>query len=357
MQQPKAKQLPSGMWYCRVRINGQDISITRRTEKDAVAEAIAIKAGIKHAQTAPLALTLDAALGAYIDSQDGLISASTIRGYNAIRDNRFQMLKNLSLGRISPAQWQAEIKREAKLVAPKTIKNAWGLVTAVLRRNKLPVPDVTLPAPVNNEHPYLMPSQIPGFLDAIRGKEVELPALLGLHSLRRSEILDITWADIDLQRSLIYVRGAAVYDKKNKILHKPTNKNETSHRTVPILIPRLSELLTAASRDALYVVNCNPNTIWTQVNRICRTCGLPEIGTHGLRHSFASLAYSVGMSEETTMRIGGWSNMQTMRKIYTHVSAMYLADDAKKMSDFYANIKNGDENDDGNYYSFDLQRV
>ena len=47
MKTPKAKKLPSGSWYVSVRIDGKDISITRSTEKEAVAESMAIKAGIK----------------------------------------------------------------------------------------------------------------------------------------------------------------------------------------------------------------------------------------------------------------------------------------------------------------------
>ena len=54
MKIPKARQLPSGAWFCRVRVDGQDISITRDTQKEAVAEAMAVKAGIKDAAKKPL---------------------------------------------------------------------------------------------------------------------------------------------------------------------------------------------------------------------------------------------------------------------------------------------------------------
>ena len=37
MKSPKARQLPSGAWFCRVRIDGKDIGITRPTEKEAIA--------------------------------------------------------------------------------------------------------------------------------------------------------------------------------------------------------------------------------------------------------------------------------------------------------------------------------
>ena len=42
MKAPKAKKLPSGSWFVRIRIDGKDIGITRQTEKEAVAEAMAV---------------------------------------------------------------------------------------------------------------------------------------------------------------------------------------------------------------------------------------------------------------------------------------------------------------------------
>lgn len=349
MKTPKATQLPSGMWYCRVRVDGKDISITRSSEKVAIAEAMAIKAGVINERKTQTRPTLSTALHRYIDARDGLISESTIRGYMTIRDHRFEQLQGLDLGKITTAQWQAEIKREAKKLSPKTIANSWALIAAVLRENELAIPRVVLPAAVVNEHDYLLPSQIPVFLDAIHGQKVELPALLGLHSLRRSEILKVTWKDIDFQQQMIHVHGAAVFDKNQKLVYKATNKNETSYRSIPIMIPRLAEILAELPQSREHLVNCNPNTIWSQVNRVCRSADLPEIGTHGLRHSFASLAYSLGVSEEATMRMGGWKDIQTMRKIYTHISKVDLAAAAKRMSEFYQNaytLKNADENDD-----------
>ena len=53
MKKPVAKQLPSGAWFCRVRIDGRDISITRDDKDVAEAEAYAIKTGIKEADKKP----------------------------------------------------------------------------------------------------------------------------------------------------------------------------------------------------------------------------------------------------------------------------------------------------------------
>lgn len=84
MKPPKARKLPSGQWFCRVRVDGQDVGITRPTEKEAVAEAMAIKAGIKQANKIEN-ITLTRAIDRFISDRDKILSPSTIRGYRIIQ--------------------------------------------------------------------------------------------------------------------------------------------------------------------------------------------------------------------------------------------------------------------------------
>jgi len=346
MKTPKAILLPSGNWNVRMRIKGAEISITRPTEAEAVAEAMAIRAGKKQMEGNTTNITLAFAMDKYIETYREVLSASTIRSYRYIRQHRFQSLMPRVMNFITREQWQAAIDRESRQVAPKTVKNAWGLVTAVLTDNGLQKPAVKLPAQIRNEHEFLTAEQIPAFVAAIHGTAVEVPALLGLHSLRRSEIMDLTWKDVDLNKGIIHVRGAAVYDENHKLTHQKTNKNATSRRDIPIMIDRLSELLQDTPHTKEYIVTCNANTIWAQVNRICEEHDLPKIGTHGLRHSFASLARHLGMPEETAMKIGGWSDYVTMHKIYTHISQKDQAAKVQAMRDFYKAPKIADKSAD-----------
>lgn len=78
-----------------------------------------------------------------------------------------------------------------------------------------------------------------------------------------------------------------------------------------------------------------PNGLWRKSNDVCEANGLPKVGVHGLRHSFASLAYSLGFKEEECMRIGGWSDYRIMHEIYTHLAARDLAARVKEMENFY----------------------
>lgn len=335
MKPPKATRLPSGRWNVRMRIKGHDISVTRDSEAEAVAEAMAIRAGLKQPEGSQKAITLARAMDNYIDARKGVLSASTIRGYKIIRRNRFASAMQMSIVHLSKAQWQAYIKAEARTVSPKTLQNSWRLIASVLRENGLTVPDVRLPTPMPNEHPYLTPDQINVFTAAIKDTPVELAALLGLHGLRRSEICGLGWQDVDLEKRLLYIHTATVFDEDNKTVTKGSTKNPSSTRKVPIMIDRLAELLTAAKRPNGLVITDHPNTIYKRVNRICAANGLPQIGAHGLRHSFASLCQSRGVPEETTMLLGGWTDFQTMRRRYTHFSEADVRSHVDALRDFF----------------------
>ena len=333
---PKVTQLPSGSWHCRIRINGKDIYITKDTEKEAVAEALAVKAGIKEAESRSAAkkMTLAEALDNYIEQRRGFKSPSTIYAYESYRKQRFQSMMSANVHTTTDAQWQAAIRREAKGLSPKYIKNVWMLISAAIFEATGRRVNVTLPAKEVNERAYLDPDQVKIFVEAVKGETVEIPALMELCSLRRSEMLAVRPSDIDLEKRIIYVRGARVASDGGKLVHKKQNKNDSSRRAVPI-IPPLLEALQRADLKGEYVVTLTGGYIGTRINEICAAHGLPEVGNHGLRHSFASLAYHLQIPEKIAMEIGGWSNDQTMRKIYTHLAQKDIADRAKDFSNFF----------------------
>jgi integrase len=366
---PKAKRLPSGSWHIQLRLGGRSISVTEPTERACIKRAQLIKAehlAGKDTRTMDRGVrTLDKLLETYIKAKRPVLSPSTVRGYEAIRRTRFLAYRDRDPEKIN---CQRMVSDESRLCGPKTLRNAWALVSAALAYSSQPVPAVTLPQLSGDEHPYLEAEQIPVFLDAVRDKPVELAALLGLHGLRRSEMCALTWADITLppchsERSeaepknpspprhsgrreesappssrnvdpcppqslgTIRIHGALVHDAEGHLIRKPTNKNKTSRRIIPIMIPRLAELLSSCHSErseesaSSPVLTCHPNSIYKQINSACASAGLPLIGVHGLRHSFASLAHSLGLPEQETMALGGWEDPATMRKIYTHLDA------------------------------------
>ena len=350
-KQPVAKQLPSGSWFCRVRVNGQDVAITRDTEKEAVAEAMAVKYGIKEAEkkSNTKRKTLVEALDEYIEKRKGFKSPSTIYAYESYKNQRFQSMMGANIYTTTDDQWQAAIRREAKGLSPKYVKNVWMLISAAIYEATGRRPKVTLPEKEVNERPYLDPDQIEVFVEAIKGESIEIAALLELSSLRRSEMLALRWDKIDTRKKIIYVHGARVAGDGGKLVHKKQNKNDTSRRTVPI-IPPLMDALQRTEHRGEYVVTLTGGWICTRINEICAANGLPEVGNHGLRHSFASLAYHLQIPEKIAMEIGGWADDGTMHKIYTHLAQKDIAKRAQDFSDFFdpekkKKTQNGNEND------------
>lgn len=321
MKVPKPRKQASGLYVINLKLSGKTVTVHGETEAECRRNAIAIKSNHLTGRVMynKCTVTVTEAIDNYIDKRPKL-SPSTVRGYRSIQKNVFTPVMNQKLDEVD---WQRAIDKDDH--APKTIHNAWGFIASVIAENGLTVPKVRLPAKISNERAFLQPNQIPTFLEAIKGAECELAALLGLHSLRRSEILDVTFGDVDLKNGIIHVHGAAVMNDENELVHKSTNKNATSRRDVPIMIPRLAELIKEKNgKPKEYLVTLNPNNIWRGVNTVCKKNNLPEIGCHGLRHSFVSLAYHLGWSELATMKVAGYADYQTMRKIYTH-----LADDDK----------------------------
>lgn len=327
---PKAVQ-HGNKWHIDLRKEG--VLVIENTEAEAKAKAIAIRAGVIDAAKKPKALTLRDVLEKYIESRRNVISPSTLVGYKSIVKNRFRAYMEQPLSAIT--DWQRVINDEALICTPKTVKNAWGLVAPAIEAAGVEMPNITLPKAAPKDPVYLTPEQIKTFIAALKGHPVEIAALLGLHSLRRSEIAALDWSNVNLKKRTIKVSGAVVPGEDWTLVEKPTNKNKTSTRIVPIMIPELYDALNAVENKTGKVVNCYISTIYDWVNKICEENDLPRLGVHGLRHSFASLAYHLRMSEQAAMQIGGWSDYATMRKIYTHLSAQDLGEAQNKMAEFY----------------------
>ena len=81
------------------------------------------------------------------------------------------------------------------------------------------------------------------------------------------------------------------------------------------------------------------------VHKACKKAGVTDVSVHGLRHSFASLAYHLGVPERITMEIGGWSDPGTVNKIYTHIAKTDMEHYQSEMANFYASDKS-DKKDD-----------
>lgn len=342
MKTPAPRLLPSGHYTLQLRLGGESISITRETASECTREAELLKAkyrnGLQNGVKSVQNQTLDTLMTNYITSRRKVLSPSTIAGYQVIRKNRFQPYINKTPAQIKTS-WQKLIDAEVEAgISAKTIRNAWGLLSSALDHAGIAPPQVALPPVIRSTREWLDADQIKTFIKAMHGNEYEIPALLALHSLRRSEIFGLTWEKIDLKQNLIHVEGSVVQDENSKQIYKETNKTKNSRRTIPIMIPRLKELLNAVPKAKRKgkIYTAPQNYLWREINSVCEANGLPAVGVHGLRHSFASLAVFVGLSPREAMDIGGWDDIGTMTKIYAHISTANRLKNENKIAQFFA---------------------
>nr|DAH41718.1 MAG TPA: Integrase [Caudoviricetes sp.] len=298
---PKIEQLPSGAYHTRVLIDGRRVSITKETYDECVAEYLALKNKITKAKESQFgkAVTLETAVRNYIAARDGFCSPSTIR----------------------------RLHEQGK--SAKYIKNGWMFFSSCLKAAGATPPEVMLYPPDNKEPAYLEPEEIDKFVEAIKGHRFEIPFLMCLSSLRRSELLAMDWKNIDLGHQVMRVRGAAVVGPDG-LVEKQQTKTKKSRRSIPI-IPPLLEALKKEQRQTGKIVKVNADTIYNDLQKVCAAAGITIVNLHGLRHSFASLAYYLQIPEMIAAEIGGWNDLSTMHKIYTHLAQR---DIAKRCQDF-----------------------
>ena len=336
MKIPKIERLPSGNYFCRLRINGVSIPITAPTESECELLATMKKAEILSGKTnikrTPKETTLQEAMDRYIQNRQKTLSPSTLRSYKIYSQNRFPEYRSKKLGSID---WQKMIDDELELTSEKTVKNAWGLVSPSLRLVGFPVPNVNLANPVVPDLNFLQPEEIKPFCDALKGRNYEIPALLALHGLRMSELRGLDWKNVDLDNGVIFIQGATVRGPDGNV-DKKTNKNTQSSRYVPIMIPRLKEVLQRVPDKTGKVSPIGATTLLDDVKRTCRRAGVTICTVHDLRRSFASICFFLGIPSKQIQEWGGWKDDKVLNKIYIKLSNTMKTESQNKFTQFFS---------------------
>lgn len=344
MYVPEPKKLKSGSWFIQLRLNGVSVPVTASSKAECTTQARMIKAeylaGKRQYDGSATDKTLRQGVDAYIKARENSLSPATIRGYRIIQKNRFQAYMDKPMKSLK--NWQAIYDSERDRLSAKTLHNSIAFLKSVYEdQTGRKVPELDKLQVIPKERGFFDADQINVFLEAVKGRKCELPALLALSSLRCSEILALTWDKVDLEHGRILVAGAVVPDENNVYVAKETNKTKSSRRYVPIFISQLSDALQSVeNRIGSVTAYKTESGLLRAINSVCAGAGLPAVGVHGLRHSFASLCVHLGIPEETAMSIGGWSDFTTMRKIYTHISQRDRQDHTDLLKNFYSNNAN-----------------
>lgn len=314
----KAKKLPSGRWRCRV-YDGTDPagkkiykSFTADSKKEA--ELLAAQYAASRKSTVSKDRTLADAYARYIEIKKNTISPATVREYSRAAKADFPELMPLRLSRLTQEAVQSAVNVMSANHSPKSVRNAHGLLSAVL---SMFAPEIRLNTrlPQSRKPDLYVPTEqeVEKLVRSIRGTELEKAVLLAAFgSLRRSECSALMISDIE--GDIIHVNKAIVLGvDKQWTLKQP--KSKAGYRDIKMPGFVIERLKPAPNGR---IVNIMPVTITDYFADARRKFNLPHFRFHDLRHYQASILHAMGVPDKYIMERGGWSTDSTLKNIYQH---------------------------------------
>ena len=260
------------------------------------------------------------AIDQYLEINDGILAENTIREYKRCRRLYFPSLMSQRIDRLSPDQISRAINAEAKKHAPKTVRNAWGViavsVAAAIPGFQFPG-KIVLPEKIKPEIVIPTDEQVRAILEDLRGRSLYIPiALAAACGLRRGEIaaLDLK-KDVDFERGTVRVRRSVRIDERGNWITVERTKTYTSNRTVECP----SWLLDAIREAGPDYKMPSANYITNGFEKTAQKLGFEHLHLHCLRHYYASTLIALGVPDRYIMERLGHSTPDMLRTVYGHI--------------------------------------
>lgn len=312
---PTPQRLPSGMWRCQIMVDGQRISVVDEAPAVAQAKAVAMRAGLIDKKKTGPSMTVGQAIDRYIESKDAVLSPSTVAGYKRVRKNALQDIMPIKLSDLTQEAIQKAVNKMARIKSPKSVRNAHGLLSAVVAEYR---PDMILRTtlPQKQKYDVSIPTNedIERIMAAAKGTEMELPVLLAIWlGLRASEIRGLTWDCIS--GDTIHIRQAIVEGESGPVI-KGT-KTYSGNRK--IRIPQyIAGLISVQPRIDDYIVHMSGQAMYKRFSRLCEKAGLSHYRFHDMRHANASIMLALGVPDKYAMERMGHATNNMLKTVYQH---------------------------------------
>lgn len=340
----KAKRLPSGNWRIRVFIGYDDEgkpitkSITAPTKKEV--EYLAASYLVKQ-KTSEQNINIGEAVDRYIESKENVLSPSTIECYWKIRRNYIPPIQKVKLEDVTQECIQKWVNKQALLVSPKTVSNAYGLLRASLAMHK---PELVLRVRLPRKTKPLI-RDLPTSADvikAVKGTSIELPVLLSLWlCLRMSEVRGIKKSAIRGNTLLIDNVKITI---SGKDIEKSLTKTDATRRIVKL--PQILKQM-ILDQESEYATTLSQKALYARFKRAMAKAGFKDVRFHDIRHIAASDMNRLGITDRVAADRGGWSTTATMRSVYQHSFTQDRMDADQIVEDYYEklleNSGDGDE--------------
>lgn len=151
--------------------------------------------------------------------------------------------------------------------------------------------------------------------------------------LRRSNIIDLEWTQVDMQRKVAWINpenakagkaiGVALNDSACRILKEQIGKHSRWVFVHTKAATRHDGTKTAAIRK----MRRDDNTSWRLA---LKRAGIEDFRFHDLRHTWASWLIQSGVPLSALQEMGGWESIEMVRR-YAHLAPNHLTEHARKI--------------------------
>ncbi len=146
--------------------------------------------------------------------------------------------------------------------------------------------------------------EIQSLLEAAGNHRIAITVALGAYGgLRRTEIYNADWSDVDWDANFITVHGTKTHEDREVPMAPTLRKVLRSHWRGQ----KRGRVIGDLSESWKY-------NIRRDMRKLCKKAGVEYKAIHSLRRSFATHALLKGAATQTVMNIGGWKSMKTLTR-------------------------------------------
>jgi len=352
------KQGTNGRWFMQVSYKDPETGDLKRTTVRGESQA-EIKSKVKNLirkTEAGISLkskgvTFQEWLDTWLEvNKKNVVTGRSYYIYKNIVDKHIKETKlgKMPLEKVKRADLQKYFNEKSAELSPKYLETIKVVISDALNVAELdsmilksPCKNIKLPAVVKEEINPLNIDEVKLLLDTAGTGSLFYNVLIcALYTgMRRGEICGLRWQDIDFNKKQIAVKQQAKEDptKENSLI-LGTLKTPAAYRTIPMDNRLMAVLkwyqaqqnkakgnLGKAYNDLGLVFSkptgdiMSPNVVSQRFHRLIVKTGIPKRTFHQVRHTFASVAISQGLSIQAVSKILGHEKTSITFDIYGHL--------------------------------------
>ena len=170
------------------------------------------------------------------------------------------------------------------------------------------------------------------YIDKKRPAYSFLYRMFFLTGCRRSELLGLTWRDVDFDHNCIRIEGALLRTEHYRFVRVDRTKTKASRRTIFVPARAMARLRfwykmrQAELDDFVFLTKFgnpfNPMIVSQHFHEAILACGIKKnVSLHSARHTFATTLANAGVPMYVIQKQGGWGSLQTLETRYLHEDA------------------------------------